>query len=406
MQKKILLLGGSYSQLPAIVEAKKRGLYTILCDYLPDNPGRAMVDQYYEVSTTDKRAVLDIAKKHEVDAVLAYASDPATITQAYISNRLGLPGNPEECISLLAYKDEFRNFQEKHGFNVPAFKIFSADQIHRLKGLQLSYPVVVKPTDSSDSKGVFKVNDIIELKEKAETSLSFSRSGKIIIEEFVDAEGGNLHGDAFFIDGKMVFCMLGDRIINPISNPLKPAGELYPSRLPDSIISDVQNKVVDIIKLSGFKNGAVNIESRVTKNDEIFIMEIGPRSGGDLTPEAIGYCCGFNMLYSTYDFLFNKPVIVTHRQRYPTFHYTLHSNRSGIFEEFELSNDLKPFLKHEDLFITPGEIVKPFSEAGSTLGVLILTFPDFSIAENYLDTIYQKVQYSLRLKDQDESFDK
>src|SRR6056297_3205984 len=121
MQKKILLLGGSYGQLSAIVKAKKRGLYTILCDYLPDNPGRALVDQYYEVSTTDKSAVLDIAKKHEIDAVLAYASDPAAATQAYVSNKLGLKGNPEKSVYVLSNKNVFRAFQRENNFSIPAF---------------------------------------------------------------------------------------------------------------------------------------------------------------------------------------------------------------------------------------------------------------------------------------------
>ena len=38
--KKILLLGGSAQQIVAIETAKHLGLYTVLCDYLSDNPGQ------------------------------------------------------------------------------------------------------------------------------------------------------------------------------------------------------------------------------------------------------------------------------------------------------------------------------------------------------------------------------
>ena len=38
--KKILLLGGSAQQVVAIETAKKLGYYTVLCDFLPDNPGQ------------------------------------------------------------------------------------------------------------------------------------------------------------------------------------------------------------------------------------------------------------------------------------------------------------------------------------------------------------------------------
>ena len=52
---KLLLLGGSPQQVIAIETAKRLGLYTILCDYLPDNPGQYYADEFYQTSTTDKK---------------------------------------------------------------------------------------------------------------------------------------------------------------------------------------------------------------------------------------------------------------------------------------------------------------------------------------------------------------
>lgn len=48
--KKILLLGGSAQQIVAIKKAKEKGLYTILCDYLIDNPGQYVADKFYLIS--------------------------------------------------------------------------------------------------------------------------------------------------------------------------------------------------------------------------------------------------------------------------------------------------------------------------------------------------------------------
>ena len=62
-QKKVLLLGGSKQQIPSIKKAKELGLYTITCDYLPNNPGHKLADEYHNVSTTDKDAVLKLAQK-------------------------------------------------------------------------------------------------------------------------------------------------------------------------------------------------------------------------------------------------------------------------------------------------------------------------------------------------------
>ena len=72
--EKILILGGTHFQVPVIQYSKEQGYRVITCDYLPDNPGHLLSDEYYNVSTTDKEAVLDLARGLKVDGVLAFAS--------------------------------------------------------------------------------------------------------------------------------------------------------------------------------------------------------------------------------------------------------------------------------------------------------------------------------------------
>lgn len=111
--KKILLLGGSAQQIVAINTAKRLGYYTVLCDFLPDNPGQYEADKFYLVSTTDKNAVLKVAMEENVNGVLAYASDPAAPTAAYVAEKLGLLTNPYESVETLCNKDKFRIFLKK-----------------------------------------------------------------------------------------------------------------------------------------------------------------------------------------------------------------------------------------------------------------------------------------------------
>lgn len=120
--KKILLLGGSAQQVVAIEKAKQLGYYTVLCDYLDDNPGQYIADKFYLVSTTDKDSVLEVAIKEKINGILAYASDPAAPTAAYVSERMGLPGNPYKSVDILCNKDKFREFLENNGFCTPKAK--------------------------------------------------------------------------------------------------------------------------------------------------------------------------------------------------------------------------------------------------------------------------------------------
>lgn len=112
---KILLLGGSAQQLVAIRAAKSMGCYTVLCDYLPDNPGQYEADKFYPVSTTDVEAVCQVAQSEQVDGILAYASDPAALPAAIVAERLGLPANPARSVEILGLKYRWRQFlQERH----------------------------------------------------------------------------------------------------------------------------------------------------------------------------------------------------------------------------------------------------------------------------------------------------
>ena len=64
IKKKILMLGGSAQQVPAIKTAKEMGYEAILIDYLQDNPGRHEADKWYQESTTDVETVYRLSLIH------------------------------------------------------------------------------------------------------------------------------------------------------------------------------------------------------------------------------------------------------------------------------------------------------------------------------------------------------
>lgn len=106
-KKRLLVLGGSPFQVPLIEKAKGLGLNVITCDYLPDNPGHALADEYHNVSTTDKEAVLEVGRRCKIDAITTFCSDPAVPTVAYVAEALGLPGPSRQAVEKLTEKDKF-----------------------------------------------------------------------------------------------------------------------------------------------------------------------------------------------------------------------------------------------------------------------------------------------------------
>ena len=113
--KTLLSLGGSAQQVVALETARRLGLRTVLCDYLPDNPGQFHADKFYCTSTTNREAILKVAEEEKIDGIIAYASDPAAPTAAFVAERLGLPTNPCESVEIQVESDK-ANYNADIGF--------------------------------------------------------------------------------------------------------------------------------------------------------------------------------------------------------------------------------------------------------------------------------------------------
>ena len=284
-------------QIPAIVQAKEKGYYTITCDYLPDNPGHKYSDEFHNVSTTDKEAVLELARKLDIDGIVAYASDPAAPTAAYVAQEMGLPGNPYQSVEILTQKDLFRDFLQKNGFNTPKACGYTTYEQALADIDGFKFPVMVKPVDSSGSKGVVKIENKTELKAAVDEALSYSRAKRIVVEEFIQKKGYQVSGDGFSVDGKLVFTSYGNELYSGKGTREYVAlGEFWPLILSDDLKQKVDNELQKLITKLGMKTCAYNIEVILDQNDDVYVLELGPRNGGSYIPQLIQYATGVDLI--------------------------------------------------------------------------------------------------------------
>ena len=384
-----MFLGGSHFQLAPIHYAKSKGYYTILCDYLTDNPGKNFADEYHPVSTTDKEAILTLAMKLKLDAVIAYASDPAAHTAAYVAMALDLPGNPYYPTHVLTHKDLYRDFLERNGFNTPkAAGFFSARYATRFAET-CSFPVVVKPTDSSGSKGVTVCHNLSDIGPAFERALEFSREERVIVEEFIERKGYQVAGDGFVVDGKLVFRCFGNEHFN--EGGVVPIGESFPSILPDETQQRIHDEIQRLIDCAGLRIGALNFDIILDKNDKIYLMEVGPRNGGNLIPEAIKYATGVDLVKYTVDAALGmdcsdlKMAPVT--GAWAT--YILHSDRNGILKMVYPSLGYKDFDQFYGIMELkkPGDKIEKFSGSNESIAAMIISSGSI---ESIMDRIEEK----------------
>ena len=371
--KKILLLGGSAQQIIAIETAKKLGYYTVLCDFLPDNPGQNVADKFYLVSTTDKEAVLQVAKKEEIDGVLAYASDPAAPTAAFVAEKLELPTNPYDSVEILCNKDRFREFLRNNGFNAPVANGY-VDKNVNINEYKL--PVIIKPVDSSGSKGATVLYTWENLNNALEFAFSFSRSHKVIVEEYIEKKHEFLiGGDIFIIDGKVVLWGLLNCHRDSNVNPLVPVGKSYPLFIDKEDEIRVKETLQNLVEKLGLRFGSVNVELVVDKNCEVWPIDIGPRAGGNMIPDLLGKIFNVDIVKMSVLSAMGKTVDVKIEDGICYYaSHNLHTNCNGIYKNIIFSDKLEKVIVKKYLYKQTGDKIEYFDNAAKALGIIIMKF--------------------------------
>jgi len=376
--KKVLLLGGSAQQIPSIVTAKKLGYYTVLCDYLPDNPGQRYVDKFYCVSTTDKEAILRVAQKEKVNGIVAYASDPAAPTAAYVAEKMGLPGNPYRSVDILTNKDKYREFLVKHDFCTPKAKGYSSIHEANKDIDRFKLPVIIKPVDSSGSKGVSKLINAANLQRQIEYALTYSRTKRFIIEELVEKKGCQVAGDGFSVDGQLVFrCFGNDHFDRNNINPFVPVAASFPNVMSEQIQGKIHAQIQRLLTLLNMKTGAYNFDILIDKDENVYLMEIGPRNGGNYIPQIIKYATGVDLAEFTIKAALGEDcrgIMMQEPQGYWSY-YAIHSHKSGILKDIKIDSDVRNKNIWESyLNYKLGEKVPAFIGSNNAIGILIMKF--------------------------------
>ena len=386
-------------QTYAIKEAVNLGYYVITCDYLPSNPGHKFAHEYHNVSTTDKEAVLELAKRLKVDGVVAYASDVAAPVAAYVSEQLGLPSSPYESVKILSTKDLFRKYLREHGFNAPKAQGFSTYEEAMEVIDSFKMPVMVKPVDSAGSKGVNKMTDKSQLKAFVEDALHYSISKRFIIEEFIVKKGPQISGDAFSVNGKIVFHCLGNEFYSTkVDKDFAPLGECWPFSMDQSIIDSLMSDIQRLISSLKMKSTAYNVEAIVGEDDKIYLIELGARAGGSLIPQLVQYATGVNYV----PYVIKAAVgddcsgLKMAEARGCWSNYMVHPNVTGKFESIEFDKVLQDHIAEWAPDVKVGEAIHKFRGAQDCIGELILKYDNpeqmNDIIENMDKFIHIKVK--------------
>ena len=381
-QKTILLLGGAQHQVPAIEAAKRLGYRTVLCDYLPDNPGQHVADVFYLKSTTDRELMLEVARSEHIDGVISFGSDAALPSAAYVAETLGLPTNPLASVEILSEKHLFHPYLAAHGFNAPQTRSFdasaTAEQLAELvEGMR--FPVMVKPTDSSGSKGVTRIErpDRTTFTQAIAAAREFSRNRVLVVEEYLEYEYPYLvGGDIFVSEGRVAFWGLMACLRDEAVALLVPVGKAFPTQLTSDAEARLKDEVQRLVTSLGLRFGEMNLEVIVGPGGVPYILELGGRAGGNLIPLQLQDISGIDLVEASIraamgdtnlnvDFDGGDAAIATH---------VIHARKTGVFEGVDIDKELEPYVYRKYVYVQPGDHVERLQNGSQAFGHLFLRF--------------------------------
>lgn len=291
MKGKILILGAGAMQLPVIQKASAMGFETVVVDYNPNAPGIKYADNFLEISTEDKEAILEAAQRFKVDGILTTSDYPVNVV-AYVGEKLGLNAMSSEVAAICTDKYRQRVLFREKGIKTPFFKLcLSGENLSAYR----NFPYIVKPCDSSASRGVKKVFDPEGLQEAFEDAMENSRSGKILIESLI--EGREFSVETLSQDGVTTVVNITEKLTKgEVDGYFVEDTHIEPARISPDEWETISDEVVAATSAIGFDNCPSHTEVKLNA-EGAWIIETACRLGGDyITSDLVPLSTGIDML--------------------------------------------------------------------------------------------------------------
>lgn len=358
---KLAILGASKPHLPLYLKAKEMGIETYCIAWAQGAYCKDYADHFYDISIVDKEAIVNLCMDEAIDGIISNAIEAAVPTMAYVSEKCGFNGNSFEAACKAINKKEMRLAVEKHkACEQPQFRILTD-----MDFIPDAFPIIVKPTDSSCSNGVTKVNCLEEYYRAIERATLASDSGELLVEEFV--HGREVSVESISYHGNHYVLTITDK---------ETTGEPYfvetahhqPSDLPEEIQEQLKMSVPRILDALGITNGASHAEFKIDDRGNIKFIEIGARGGGDhISYQLVKLSTGYDYVKGMIEVAlnqFSEPKI--NNKAYSGVYFL--SKNTAYIKNFIINNCMKSWVVDFEIQETP---LKELTKSQDRTGFII-----------------------------------
>ena len=368
-KKKIMIIGAGILQVPAITKSKELGHYVIAIDANSNAPGFRYADESYVISTIDINSAVRKASELNIDGVMTIATDMPMRTVAAIGEELGLNTISMKTALTATNKALMRDALRFEGVPIPHYRVVSSyDEFSRCIS-EYAGRFIVKPADSSGSRGIFLMNRRSNPQNVYNYCKQFTASGQIVIEDYM--EGPEVSVETITYNGKTEVIAITDKLTTGSPHFVE-MGHTIPSSLPFDVKEEIKRVALMAVKAVGIDKGPSHTEIKVTREGPK-IVEIGARLGGDnITTHLVPLATGVDMVKCSIQIALGEaPDLEVRLNKSSAIRY-IRSNKGILGEilgEKEAAN--VPGVKEVNILVRPGDLLKPVKSSIDRIGYII-----------------------------------
>ena len=398
-EKYLIFLGGGKWQNHGIKTAQDLGVKTIVIDGDPKALGFEYADIALNIDFYSRsEAVLDWLKKNKikVSGVLSYCNEKGMELAAIISEKYKTRGMDLNQSKIMTNKGVQRNIWSSNNIPCPKWRVYKKENIDKNEIiLNFSYPFIVKPTQSSGSRGVSVVKRFEHINDALSKAIKASENDEIIIENYFE-------GDEYTVE-TMTFN--GDTEVFAVTKKLKVPGtnntvanELESINFNSQTfkeLSDLTKKALNALK---YMDGPAHTEILFNKEfNEKVLVETAGRGGGfrvfeSLVPAISGINVTKILIMQALDLSFEIPLKRKNNYGIIKF-FTGKKGRIKSISGFKSLKNKNIFLEGEP-FITEGDYIESLpSTDGDRLGYLLAAGPKKSYVKKIFNEAFKAIRF-------------
>lgn len=290
--KTVVVLPGSFWQIPIIKKCKAIGYRTLVVNPYDDSPAFPFADGYLKSDIFDIENVIRYCIEENADAIISEECDIAMPVIAEIGKRLSLNTLDKESAWLFTNKYAMKNFCEKHSIPYPEYKLCHTAAEAEKFFEQIQSDMIIKPLDSNSSHGVFTVKSCEDIANLFDESRSFSKTENAVLAERY------INGTEFTVDGiktpeKHFTLAISEK--KHFEHNKNIARELYFTRENSKYdYSELAKQNDFFVDNSPLQFGLTHAEYKY-ENGKFYLIEIAARGGGNLiSSHIVPFLSGFD----------------------------------------------------------------------------------------------------------------